>query len=60
MSKDNRFNIERRQELVEDDRWKFKGGPLGTKKHDEPQICPQCQGLDPECPLCEGEGVIYD
>lgn len=59
MSKDKRFNIERHLELTEDDRWKFKGGPLGTKKQDEPEIC-ECKGLDPQCPICEGEGVIYD
>jgi hypothetical protein len=60
MSKDMRYNKLQRAEFVEDDRWVFKGGPMLKKTKNEPEICPDCEGLDPECPTCHGDGVIYD
>lgn len=30
------------------------------KKNLEPELCEVCQGLDPYCDVCFGEGVIYE
>lgn len=50
-------------DLVEDDRWKKKGGPI-KKKEVEPEVCPDCYGIGTvdkihPCPRCGGEGEIY-
>jgi hypothetical protein len=57
MSKDLRHK-DRNYDLVEDDRWKRKGVPHLQKKN-EPEVC-ECKGQDPTCPICEGEGVVYE
>jgi len=44
--------------LVEDERWKVKGGPMKIKKERDVRICPVCNGLDWDCPRCGGEGVV--
>lgn len=55
---------ERNPLLVEDDRWKKKGGAhkLPSSK---PKVCPDCKGLGRnemgvECFSCCGEGEIYE
>jgi hypothetical protein len=60
MSKNHRYDKLAREEFVEDDRWKFKGGPIPKKTFEEPKVCPTCSGLDPSCLVCFGEGVIYE
>ena len=50
--------------LVEDDRWKRKG-VVHTGKENHPKVCPECGGLGrtiehEECPVCFGDGVVYD
>lgn len=62
----------RNKDLIEDDRWKFKAGPMRTKKDIEPKVCNGCQGygniwdvnedgedIYTECPLCLGEGYQF-
>jgi DnaJ-class molecular chaperone len=54
----------RNYDLVEDDRWKRKG-VVYTGKENLPKICVVCLGTGKdsdgdECPICAGEGVIYD
>lgn len=52
------------KKLIEDDRWKMKGGfhPKG-KRRPPPCICPKCKGQagledGSTCPVCKGEGYI--
>jgi DnaJ-class molecular chaperone len=55
----------RSKALVEDDRWKRKGGPH-KRATSEPQVCPSCEGTGriPKngyglCMTCEGTGEIW-
>lgn len=54
--------------LVEDDRWKRKGGGHKVRRP-IPEVCPTCHGLGSvidinqdtmECPICDGLGEIYE
>lgn len=58
----------RNKALVEDDRWKTKGGPH-RRATPTPDVCPTCRGLGSvvdinqdtmECPICDGLGEIYE
>jgi hypothetical protein len=60
MSKEHRYDKLSREEFMEDNRWKFKGGPIQRKATKEPKVCPECSGLDPLCLVCFGEGIVYD
>jgi len=47
-----------------DDRWRRKG-VVHTGKDSKPDVCPACNGWgwafdNKSCPVCEGEGVVYD
>ena len=52
--------------LVEDDRWKMKGGPH-FKHNQEPEVCSDCSGLGwvkgtvprINCPKCDGTGEVW-
>ena len=54
--------------LVEDDRWRKKGGPMKTGKEDLPNVCPNCNGFGYIlngntkyiCSVCQGLGESYD
>jgi len=55
---------ERNIDLVEDDRWKRKGGTI-MKNRAEPIVCPDCKGMGTidnihPCGTCQGEGEIWD
>jgi len=55
---------ERNPLLVEDTRWKVKGGPMRPSTS-EPKICPKCKGVGRndrgiECFYCFGDGDIYE
>jgi len=57
MLKKEKHHRESLKELVEDERWKKKGGPMKTKKEVDIKIC-ECLGGDYDCPKCGGLGVI--
>ena len=49
---------------IYDDLKRLPGGPMKPRE-EEPQVCPECWGLGTdmngeECPLCMGEGEIYE
>ena len=52
----------RDKKLVEDDRWKMKGGPH-KRANPEPEVCPYCFGMGTwrkvRCQACEGTGEIW-
>ena len=55
---------DRNKDLVEDERWKKKGGAHKIKQL-EPDVCPDCHGLCTvdnihPCSTCEGEGEVWD
>ena len=55
--------------LIEDDRWKRKGGAHKPRQSD-PEVCPECGGLGyikaffigepPTCNRCNGDGEIWE
>jgi DnaJ-class molecular chaperone len=51
--------------LVEDDRWKMKGGAHKLRSP-SPQVCPKCKGIgfyvgtSELCPYCDGTGEQYE
>lgn len=59
---------DRNPSLVEDDRWKKKGGAHKVRRP-IPTVCSTCQGIgtiidingeEMGCPECDGLGEIYD
>lgn len=53
----------RNKALVDDDRWKRKGGPH-KRATPEPKVCPYCFGLGTwrkvRCQACEGTGERWE
>jgi len=53
-----------KRKKIYDDLKRLPGGPMKPRE-EEPQVCPECWGLGTdmngeECPLCMGEGEIYE
>lgn len=48
--------------LIEDDRWKRKGGPMGVRRQ-APAVCQYCFGVGTwrkvRCQVCGGSGEIW-
>lgn len=44
-------------DLVKDDRWKKKGGPI-KRKYPNLDVCTLCYGTNQDCPNCQGLGEV--